>query len=97
MTAKKFFSFNDKRLKYFYAKKHTTLYKARNLACEKASGEYIAFLDCDDYWYDNFLSSRINFLKKNRLIILIQIQIIILKKQKEKYYILKKIEKWNYI
>jgi glycosyltransferase involved in cell wall biosynthesis len=63
-SKKIFFSFNDNRLKYFYAKKHTTLYKARNLACEKASGEYIAFLDCDDYWYDNFLSSRIKFFKK---------------------------------
>ena len=62
-SKKLFDSFSDKRLKYFYAEKHTTLYKARNLACEKASGEYVAFLDCDDFWYDNFLSSRINFFE----------------------------------
>ena len=62
-SKKLFDSFYDKRLKYFYAEKHTTLYKARNLACEKASGEYIAFLDCDDIWYDNFLSSRVNFFE----------------------------------
>ena len=62
-SKKIFYSFNDNRLRYFYAKKHTTLYEARNLACEKAKGEYIAFLDCDDYWYDNFLSSRTEFFK----------------------------------
>ena len=63
-SSKKIFQdFSDKRLKYFYAKKHTTLYHARNLACKKVSGEYIAFLDCDDFWYENFLSSRVNFFK----------------------------------
>ena len=49
-------SFN--KLKYFYAKEHTTLYKARNLACEYASGEFIAFVDCDDWWEKNFLEIR---------------------------------------
>ena len=58
-NSKKIFdSFNDKRFKYFYSDKHTTLYEARNLACKKTQGEFIAFLDCDDWWYENFLSSR---------------------------------------
>ena len=29
-------SFNDKRLKYYYAKKRTSLYEARNLAIKKS-------------------------------------------------------------
>ena len=63
-SSKKIFqNFKDNRLKYFYAKEHTTLYQARNLACKKASGEYLAFLDCDDFWYENFLSSRDNFFQ----------------------------------
>ena len=53
--------FSDDRLKYFYAEEHTTLYKARNLACEHASGEFIAFVDCDDWWETNFLEIRKDF------------------------------------
>ena len=50
-----FDSFNESRFKYFYSEKFTSLYEARNLACGKCNGEFIAFLDCDDWWYDNFL------------------------------------------
>jgi len=53
-----FNSFKDERFKYFYADRHTTLYEARNLACKKSNGEFIAFLDCDDWWYDDFLLER---------------------------------------
>ena len=38
-SASIFKSFNDKRLKYFYANKHTNLYEARNHAIEKSNGE----------------------------------------------------------
>ena len=43
-------SFPDKRIKYFCTEKFTTLYEARNLAINKSSGDYIAFLDTDDWW-----------------------------------------------
>ena len=42
--------FNDKRIKYYYASTHESLYSARNFAIEKASGKFIAFLDTDDFW-----------------------------------------------
>ena len=58
-----FHSFKDQRFKYYYADKHTTLYEARNLACKKTNGDFIAFLDCDDWWYENFLSSRTSFFE----------------------------------
>ncbi len=44
-------SYSDKRIKYFYAKKHTTLYEARNLALQNCNGEFVCFLDVDD-WYE---------------------------------------------
>lgn len=48
-------SYNDERIKYFYAPKHTLLGEARNLAVEKAGGKWTCFLDCDDVWYSNKL------------------------------------------
>ncbi len=65
-SKKIFDSFNDNRFKYFYSDKHTTLYEARNLACKKTKGEFIAFLDCDDWWYDDFLSSREKFFNEEK-------------------------------
>ena len=50
-SSKKIFeNFQDKRLKYYYAQEHTTLYRARDLAIKKSNGEFIAFLDTDDWW-----------------------------------------------
>ncbi len=52
-------SFKDKRIRYFYAKKKTVLYRARNLAIKKARGKFIAFLDVDDFWEKNKLALQI--------------------------------------
>lgn len=49
-SAEIFNEYNDPRFKYFYAPKHTWLYEARNYAIERSSGEFIAFLDVDDWW-----------------------------------------------
>jgi len=38
---------------------------ARNIALQKARGRYIAFLDSDDIWHDNFLSKQLEFMKRN--------------------------------
>ena len=51
----------DKRFKYFYANKHATLYKARNLAIEKSKGDFIAFLDTDDLWDKNKLELQMHY------------------------------------
>ena len=49
-SSKIFKNYKDQRFKYFYASEHTLLYKARNEAIKKATGELIAFLDVDDWW-----------------------------------------------
>ena len=59
--------FKDKRLKYYYAKKHTSLYQARNLAIKKAKGKLIAFLDTDDIWLKDKLSSQIEKFKNKKI------------------------------
>ena len=49
-SAEIFKTYNDKRLRYFYASNHTLLYEARNNAIQYASGQFFAFLDVDDWW-----------------------------------------------
>lgn len=58
-SAKIFNSYNDSRLKYYFAPSHTLLYEARNYAIKNSVGEYIAFLDVDDWWVDDKLEKQI--------------------------------------
>ena len=60
-----FFSYKDSRLKYFSSNERTTLYKARNLSLQKTFGEFISFLDTDDYWLSEKLKKQIEFFNKN--------------------------------
>ena len=60
-------SFKNKKIKYFYAKKHTPLYEARNLAINKSKGEYISFIDSDDIWEKNKLKNQIKFFKNKEV------------------------------
>ena len=50
-------SYEDERINYFYAQVHTPLGEARNLAIEKAKGEWVCILDCDDIWHKNKLQA----------------------------------------
>jgi len=52
-------NYNDARLRYFYAPTHTLLYDARNWAIDKSKGEFIAFLDVDDWWLPEKLEKQI--------------------------------------
>jgi len=58
--------FKDKRIKYYKASKHTNLPKARNLALEKASSNFVAFLDIDDSWHKDKLKLQVAEIKKIR-------------------------------
>ena len=49
----------DNRLRYFKGKKAISLGQARNMALEKAEGEFIAFLDQDDLWMPDKLEMQI--------------------------------------
>ena len=60
-SSKIFKNIDDKRFKYFRTKKKVKLYDGRNLALKKCKGHFITFLDTDDWWNKNFLSSRSRF------------------------------------
>lgn len=59
--------FHNKKIKIFQiqTKNIVSLYKARNLALKKAKGDFIAFLDTDDTWNRNKLSSQVDDLIKD--------------------------------
>ncbi len=57
-------SYDDSRIKYFYAPEFTPLGKARNLAISQCSGEWVAFLDCDDLWDRSKLQTSFEALAK---------------------------------
>lgn len=52
-------SYDDLRIHYHYAPTHTPLYEARNCAIEKAEGEFLAFLDVDDWWLPEKLERQV--------------------------------------
>ena len=59
-SAKIFKDYKDDRLKYYCAESHIEiLYRARNYALKKANGEFIAFLDVDDWWLPEKLEKQI--------------------------------------
>ena len=59
-SAEIFKSYKDSRLKYYCASSHANiLYEARNYALQKANGDFIAFLDVDDWWLPNKLEKQI--------------------------------------
>ncbi|MFZ4632233.1 MAG: glycosyltransferase family 2 protein [Patescibacteria group bacterium] len=63
---------SDQRVKYFLLPKQKNIAAVRNFALEQSSGKYIAILDSDDLWCDDFkLSKQYDFLENNRSIVLV--------------------------
>jgi glycosyltransferase involved in cell wall biosynthesis len=54
----------DKKVEYVRHKKNKGLPAARNTAIERASGEYIGFLDDDDRWRPTRIEEQVHRLKK---------------------------------
>ena len=57
-------SYTDERIHCFYCEKNSGPAGARNLALRHASGQYVAFLDADDFWLPQKLEKQISFIKK---------------------------------
>lgn len=65
-SKKIFESFKEPRFTYYYAEAHTKLYKARNNAMKKTTGDLIAFLDADDYWANIKLERQCNEFNQDK-------------------------------
>lgn len=56
--------FTDPRIKYFKLKKNKGPAGARNFGLSKAKNEYIAYLDSDNKWHEEFLETAVKTFKK---------------------------------
>ena len=57
----------DKRIKIIQNNKNIGAGFSRNKGISISSGNYIAFLDCDDSWDPNKLEKQLNFMKNNKI------------------------------
>ncbi|MDB2481936.1 glycosyltransferase [Gammaproteobacteria bacterium] len=63
--------YKDKRIKYFYAPMHTSLYIGRSQGLKHCEGKYLAFLDCDDLWLPDKLEKQVDIFEKNKKVVLV--------------------------
>ena len=54
----------DKRVRIIINKKNVGAGISRNIGIKKAKGDYIAFLDADDVWHKDKISTQIKIMKK---------------------------------
>ena len=83
----------DSQIKYTRGEKTISLGAARNKALEQCSGDYVAFLDCDDLWMEDRLKKQMELMlrKKDIIVCYSDSYKILLNKTKFKYS-----ESWNY-
>jgi len=55
--------FSDSRIKYFKLATNMGVSNARNFGIEKATGEYIMFIDSDDIYLDGRIEKMVNNIK----------------------------------
>ncbi len=57
--------FKDRRIKIFKNINNKGVAKTRNFGISKAKGNFVAFIDSDDYWHKDKLKFQISFMRKN--------------------------------
>ena len=59
--------FKEIRFNYFSSSYFMKLYEARNEALQNVTGDYVAFLDCDDWWEPSHLENALPFFEDEKL------------------------------
>jgi glycosyltransferase involved in cell wall biosynthesis len=60
-------SYDDSRIKIFFSQNHTTLYQARNLALKECKGDFVNFLDVDDYYLKDKIAKQLLYFKDEKV------------------------------
>lgn len=61
-------SIKDRRIKLIKLRKNSGAAITRNKGIEAATGDYICFLDSDDYWVENKIEKQVKFIKDKAFI-----------------------------
>ena len=61
--------YKDSRIKLIESKVNKGSSGARNIALKEAKGQYIAFLDSDDLWPENYLELQIEYIEQHQVVI----------------------------
>ena len=86
-NSKKIFNYyKDLRFKYIYIDKVVNLGQARQVALKNCSGDYIAFLDTDDIWFEKKLETQIKFFNNHEIGMVISNTIFFSTKKEKTFY-----------
>ena len=58
-------SYKSNKIFIYQINNNGVIAKSRNLGIEKSSGDYVAFLDSDDFWYKNKLQKCVDEIKSD--------------------------------
>jgi len=88
--------YNDERIKYFVHEKNSGLSASRNTALKNSKGDYLCFLDDDDFYLPLAIEFRMSQIKKfNAEIVYTRALQNILEKQGDQYVVLQKRLYWD--
>jgi len=73
--------YKDPRIKYFKINNNGIIAKSRNFGIKIAKGEWVAFLDSDDYWTSGKLSTCFEYSKKQVDLIYHDMEIVTIKQK----------------
>ena len=66
-TEQQILFFKDSRIRYYKIDNEGVIAKSRNLGILHSNGDWIAFLDSDDFWYSRKLSDFINLISQGNI------------------------------
>ena len=86
-NSKKIFKkYNDSRFKYIFLDHEVNLGRARQEALKNCSGDFIAFLDTDDLWFEDKLKKQLKFFEDNKIGMVISNTIFFSDLKSKKFY-----------
>lgn len=69
--------YKNKKIKFFKIKNYGVIGRSRNYGLKKSIGNWIAFLDADDYWFSNRLEKINKLIKKKNFDVVCSSELII--------------------